>query len=219
MTGRVSEASDTKMIAMATDDQHEWDTCLPFISMAYRATPQESTGMTPNSLMFGRETAMPVDLLIGLPPDNPQEATQYAQQLRERMETAHELARRHLRQSAVRQKKTYDAGVKGATFRAGELCWVASKILKKGVSPKLAPKWRGPGVVIRMYGDVTAEVQLSAQKRVKVHTDMLKPCSSEARPRWMTRALAAGEAAGDPQRQPPLSRRYADCFRLPAGGR
>ena len=150
--------------------------------------------MTLNSLMFGRETAMPVDLLIGLPQDNPQEVTQYAQQLRERMETAHELARRHLRQSAVRQKKTYDAGVKGATFRAGELCWVASKIRKKGVSPKLAPKWRGPGVIIRMYGDVTAEVQLSAQKRVKVHTDMLKSCSSEARPRWMTRALAAVKA-------------------------
>ena len=184
----------TKMIAMATKDQHEWDTCLPFISMAYRATPQESTGMSPNLLMFGRETTMPVDLLIGLPQDTPQETTQYAQQLRERMESAHELARRHLRQAAVRQKRTYDAGVKGATFREGELAWVANKIRRKGVSPKLAPKWRGPGVVTRMISDVTAEVQLSAQKRVTVHTDMLKHCSSEARPRWMQRALAQVKA-------------------------
>ena len=39
--------------------------------MAYRATPQTSTGLTPNFMMFGRELAMPVDIMIGPSLDTP----------------------------------------------------------------------------------------------------------------------------------------------------
>ena len=41
------------MLAMATQEQDRWDTYLPFISKAYWATPQESTDITANFLMFG----------------------------------------------------------------------------------------------------------------------------------------------------------------------
>ena len=58
------------MIAMVTKDQHDWDEHLPFLSMAYRATPQESTGLTPNFLMYGRELSMLVDVMIGPPKIN-----------------------------------------------------------------------------------------------------------------------------------------------------
>ena len=61
----------TKMLAMATKKQYHWDTCLPFITMAYRATPKVSTGITPIFLMFGQETMMPVDLTVRLPPTTP----------------------------------------------------------------------------------------------------------------------------------------------------
>ena len=43
----------TKMLAMATKEQDHWDTHLPFMTMAYWETPQKSTGITPNVLMFG----------------------------------------------------------------------------------------------------------------------------------------------------------------------
>ena len=82
-----------KMIATTTKEQTEWDMCLPYITMAYRATPQASTGMTPNLLMYSRETTVPMDVMIGLPPDHPEDITTYAQNLRTRMERAHHLAR------------------------------------------------------------------------------------------------------------------------------
>ena len=82
----------------------------------------------------------------------------------------------------MRQKRTYDTKLQGNTFKEGDLCWVANKLRKKGVSPKLQLKWRGPGLVIKMHSDVTAEVQLSADKVVTVHTDMLKVCHSVQRP-------------------------------------
>ena len=52
---------------MSTREQANWDEQLPFLSMAYRATPQSSTGLSPNYMMFGRETSMPVDIMVGPP--------------------------------------------------------------------------------------------------------------------------------------------------------
>jgi hypothetical protein len=179
----------TKMLAITTERQDEWDQHIELNLMAYRATPQESTGLSPNLLMLGREIALPVDVMCGLPPDHPREVTVYGHDLREQLEEAHSLARRHLRQAAVRQKRNYDTKVRGAPFQPGDLCWVANKAQRKGISPKLQGKWRGPGLITRVYGDVTVEVQLGAAKFVTVHTDMVKESHSPKRPAWMRATL------------------------------
>ena len=46
-------------------DQRSWDSSLQLLLMAYRTSEHESTGYTPNRMMFGREPLLPVDLLIG----------------------------------------------------------------------------------------------------------------------------------------------------------
>ena len=71
-----------KMLAITTKEQDHWDTLLPFITMTYSATPKENTGITPTLLMYGRETTMPVDLMVGLPPNHPQSSTEQAKHLR-----------------------------------------------------------------------------------------------------------------------------------------
>ena len=45
--------------------QHNWDQHLCCLAAAYHATPHESTGMTPNLLMFGREVRMPIEIMLG----------------------------------------------------------------------------------------------------------------------------------------------------------
>ena len=55
------------MIAMVVDKQEEWDEHLPFIAMAYRAIPPESTGFSPNFMMYGCELSMPVNVMLSLP--------------------------------------------------------------------------------------------------------------------------------------------------------
>ena len=37
------------------------------ILMSYRATPQASTGVTPNMMMLGRQTRLPVQAMYGAP--------------------------------------------------------------------------------------------------------------------------------------------------------
>ncbi len=44
-----------------------WNKFLDLVMMAYCATPQTSTGFTPNMLVTGKETNMPLDLIYGSP--------------------------------------------------------------------------------------------------------------------------------------------------------
>ena len=53
---------------------------------------------------------------------------------------------------------------------------VANKVLKKGVCQKFVIKWRRPGFINQMHGDVAAEVQLAADKFLKMHSDIIKKC-------------------------------------------
>ena len=44
-------------------EQTNWDLNLGCLVGAYRATPNESTGLTQNLLLFGRETRMPYEIV------------------------------------------------------------------------------------------------------------------------------------------------------------
>ena len=62
-----------QMLSMYVNENTDnWDDCLPFAMMAYRASVHESTNMTPNKLMMGRETNVPIDLMVGQPPHHGQ---------------------------------------------------------------------------------------------------------------------------------------------------
>ena len=107
--------------------------------------------------------------------------------LRSKLTYVYDLARKHLRRNAERQANLYNRRKHGETFIVGDLVWYANKLRKKGLSPKLQPKWRGPCLVIKMYNDVLAEIKLSMKKSIIVHTDLLKPCHSTHLPVWLKR--------------------------------
>ncbi|CAA9999102.1 unnamed protein product, partial [Nesidiocoris tenuis] len=46
-------------------DQKDWDKQLPIALLAYRGTDHSSTGFSPAMLLYGRELALPVNLLRG----------------------------------------------------------------------------------------------------------------------------------------------------------
>ena len=177
----------SRMIAMTASNQAAWDEHLPFLSMAYRATPQSSTGLSPNYLMYGREISMPVDVMIGAPIDQPKSELDYVKNLQSKLTEAYKLARLNLKSSALRQKKYYNAHAHGSSFQVGDSVWYANKLRKVGVSPKLQPKWRGPCLVVKRYNDCLVHIQLSAKKSVTVHTDLLKSCYSTKLPGWFRR--------------------------------
>ena len=61
--------------AVVNEQQDDWDDHLPYVMAAYRSAVQETTGCTPNLMMLGRESTLPIDLTLTTPGDTifPQE--------------------------------------------------------------------------------------------------------------------------------------------------
>jgi len=177
------------LISTSCRQQKEWDKDLPLLTMAYRSTPHESTGYTPNYLLFGREITMPVDLQIGLsPPYEKLPKDEYVKQLRERLQTAHQSVRESLKSAAKRNKRYYDIHCRTHKYQKGDVIYKVEKNKKKGQCPKLQPRWRGPFLISQVFSDVLFEIQIAVDKFATVHHDLLKPCYAEQLPKWLRKA-------------------------------
>ena len=160
--------------------QREWDKHLGCLATAYRATPHESTGFTPNMLMFGREARLPIEVILGIRATSTGEEVasygDYVNSLKERMQVAHDLARKHLGQNALRMKESYDAKKNLNQYNRGDLVWYATESKQLHTAPKLRVPFQGPYLVLDQLGDLLFKIQLDAKGKQKiVHHDKLKP--------------------------------------------
>ena len=67
MVERFNRTLAAMLSAYVSENHRDWDEQLPYVTMAYRSTEHETTGMSPNMLMFGREVSTPLDLVYELP--------------------------------------------------------------------------------------------------------------------------------------------------------
>ena len=92
--------------AYINDEQGNWDLNLGCLAGAYRATPHDSTTLTPNLMMLWREVRLPHEVVFGSSvPRNKFETVAnygaYVTELNSNLQRAHEVARKHL--TALRQ--------------------------------------------------------------------------------------------------------------------
>jgi hypothetical protein len=168
------------------EDQRNWDECLPYVLSAYRSSVQESTGYTPNFLMFGRETNSPLDLMLGRPENQPPRYIDFVEDRATKMETAYELTRQHLRTAALRNKHYFDARVKPRSFKVGQWVWLYIPRRRMGLSPKWQRLYTGPYLVIKELSTTNVMVQRSKRSQpVVTHVDKLKLCYSDTPPSWL----------------------------------
>ena len=174
-------------------EQENWDLSLGCLASAYRATPQESTGLTPNLLMLGRETKLPVELVYGSHSSASRPITNYGQYvdtLRERMQRAHSVARQYLKTNTIRQKEVYDAKLVVNKYEMGNVVWVLNESRIEGLAPKLQPTYFGPCVVIQKINDLIFKIQLNKHGKVRiVHHNKLKPYEGTDYPAWISKKL------------------------------
>ncbi|CAC5385859.1 unnamed protein product [Mytilus coruscus] len=105
-------------------EQTDWDINL------YRATPHESTGLTPNLLMLDKEVRLPAELMFG-----PKECYE------------HSVARKHLQAAAKRQKDNYDA--KLSFHQPGQPVWLLNEARQEGRCPKLQNLYQDPFLTLQ----------------------------------------------------------------------
>jgi transposase InsO family protein len=53
--------------AYCQNNQSDWDSSLPLVMLAYRSTPQSTTNVSPNKMVFGKEIILPMNAVVGHP--------------------------------------------------------------------------------------------------------------------------------------------------------
>ena len=181
-----------KMVkAYLRDEQRDWDLHLGALAGAYRSTTHETTGFSPNFLMFGRENRLPTEIMYCSPPtEAPTTYCEYVEDVRSKLEKAHEVTREHLGKASSRQKELYDAKSALNKYNVGDLVWYAAQGQNLHLSPKLRPSYTGPVLVVTKFNDLTYELQLNGNGSKKtVHHDKLLPYLGRERPKWIKTAM------------------------------
>ena len=155
----------TNMLAStAKENPFEWESHLRKVCLAYNTSVHATIGHTPFFLMFGRQAQLPVDPVF---------KTDKAAYDRVRQTTG---AKQQL------QKRLYDQRVHGELYEVGDHVWLHTTVLARNNTKKLHHPWTGPYRIVKRLTDSTYRIQLSSnpRKRLVVHFDRLKPCSTGA---------------------------------------
>ena len=170
------------------ESQRDWDDRLPAVMAAYRASPHEATGFSPNRLFLGREVRMPLDLVMGLTSNEFQCANvdDFVQRSEEQMASAYAIAREHLGVAAEWRKTTYDIRLRQQQFTVGDLVWYWYPRRYPSKSPKWQKGYTGSYLVVRKIEPVNFVLQKSPRaKPFVVHVNKLKKCFSPTSLSWL----------------------------------
>ncbi|KAL6486140.1 hypothetical protein MHYP_G00055320 [Metynnis hypsauchen] len=191
-------------------NQRDWDKYLPLLTSAYISSPHACTGFTPNRMMLGREVYQPQDLLLHAAHlDRNEDPPQvFVEDLEEKLEQTHELARGHLRAAQIKQKRQHDLRVKEQLYHVGDLVYARDSTKKKGLSPKLQAPWKGPLLVTKCLGPVLYQVRDCKSTKI-LHHDRLQPYTSEVMPGWVKRLrhqlMEKSDRSAEYCAEPPMS--------------
>ena len=127
-------------------------------------------------LNHGREAQLPIDIMYGPPPGQPQSQSQsqFARNLVSKMDEAFKTARETLAQAHRRQKENYDAQV-----------WLHNPV---SIRRKLAPCWLGPYIIkkrLEYNGNLGVTYWIQEEDgrgHQVVHHNCLKPCYTPVSP-------------------------------------
>ena len=159
------------------DEQSNWSQQLPYVMMVYRSSVHESTGYTPQFLVFGQESSLTLDCMY----PNPQEIVttdihKFVHNEQQAFQRAFELVRRNLNEKQKRRNAIYNKKVHGPTYKEGQNVLLYHPVIAVGTTSKLASPWKGPYIIEKCLNDVTfRNKEENTAKQQIVHYDTLKP--------------------------------------------
>jgi len=118
---------------------------------------------TPNFLTLGREVRAPIDVVLGTGEIQTGEETydDFVEGVRQKMQVAYELVRKHIGEAAQRNKKYYDIRVRPSKYAVGQWVYYYNPRRYKGRQDKWMRKYTGPFCVVRILGPVNVELKQS----------------------------------------------------------
>jgi hypothetical protein len=152
------------------EDQSNWDEWLPYAVHVYNTSTHTSTGYTPFELVYCFKSTMSSTL-------QEEPSVQYTYddfkgELKNRLQTAHLVARERLMDAKRQSKEHYDKNAKLPSFQIGEKVLLYDETVRRGRSRKLCSQWLGPYEIISL-DKVNATIKKGRHCQ-KVHVNRLK---------------------------------------------
>lgn len=178
--------------AYIAGQQTDWDLYLGVLAGAYRSSVHETTGLTPNQVIFGQEVRSPSHLYFGLPTEATDAVNygDYVLKLRERLTTAQHLVRKNLETKLLRQKVVYDRKQILHEYKVGDLVWWFTHFRQLNITPKLRTPYDGPFLIVGKTSPINYAIQTSEKGSVKnVHHNKLKRYEGTVKFQWAQKAI------------------------------
>ena len=181
-------------------DQLSWDLHLGCLAGAYRRTRHDTTGMTPNLMMLGREihdiallTHYVPNAIVGGKEVTP---SKWITELRETLVHAHDIAREHSQKAFRRHKAVHDERVVEEKYEIGDLVMYETDRGQWHITKKLRTPYQGPFMVYRTSANgVDYQLCLEGGELSWVHHNKLKRYHGIKFPAGYFKALQAAKAA------------------------
>ena len=141
---RTTQTLERMLTHYVADHQRDWDIQLSAMLMAYRATPQVSTGYAPAYLLFGRELCLPQDVAYGLPRGemtDAQSQSSYAKDLRERLAKVHAAVQSKLGAVHRHQAHLRDSFAVAVQIQVHGIVWLLAPAFLLGACPEFVKLW------------------------------------------------------------------------------
>ena len=173
------------MLAMHSWIKHDnWASLLLFVQLAYNTSVSATMHETPLFLMCGRQARLPVDVILGIPHERSTADTDvFAQDKRDNLQIAFELARRNLTERVTRQAADNDKRAPCPVFIHGQKVLVYKPFHDTECpNPKLLLLWRGPYTICSQLSPVVYRVRRNETREVSLHLAHIKPYHPREKP-------------------------------------
>lgn len=160
--------------------QTNWDEYVSLAMFSYNTHFHKSTQYTPFELIFGRKASIPNSLTMK--PEFKYTYDDYYSNLKLKLNKSFEIAREKLISAKEKSKVHYDTKINKHNFKIGNLVYVYNKSIKKGISKKLQPNYKGPYKIIKINPNNSVALQIN-NKIITYHHNLLKPFISDTKSR------------------------------------
>jgi hypothetical protein len=157
--------------------ERQWQKCAPFMLWAMRESGNETTGLSPYTLLYGHTPRGPLHILKEswsgskpLPPRLKKSEIDYVTELRQRLQTVRDYAASHSEQAQADYVKAYNVRARDKSFEIGEKVIV----LRNDSTNKLRSKWQ-TGIVEDIADEYSYLTEFTDGGRKRVHANELRP--------------------------------------------
>jgi len=167
------------MIAkVAQEHPRSWHRYLDLILWGLRESVNETTGVSPYTMVFGRLPHGPLAVLRDIwtgedkfPVPKNRSTTEFLKDLRDRLETARTYAEAHAGKEEQRHVDRYNRRAREKSFTVGEYVLV---LQKDSTASKVFSKWIGPAVVTEIQSPHSYVVEFDDGSRRIIHANHLR---------------------------------------------